>query len=110
MKSCILKDMITQTLTCKRCSKQFLVIEKEQKFLKDKDLPLPANCPSCRQLRRLQMRGERTLYKTTCQKCGKDIVVSYDPKKIEQTILCRKDYDQYFEENDAIISDPLPEA
>lgn len=55
------------------------------------------------------MRGERTLYKTKCHKCGKDIVVSFDPAKTEQTILCRKDYDQYFEENDPIIKDPLPE-
>jgi formylmethanofuran dehydrogenase subunit E len=54
-------------------------------------------------------RGERTLYKSKCSKCGKDIVVSYDPKKTSNTILCRKDYNEYFLENDPIIKDPLPD-
>ena len=96
--------------TCSKCSKQFLVIDHEQKFLQEKGLPNPTQCPSCRQLRRLMLRGGRTLYKATCQKCSKEIIVSYDPQKVTNTILCKKDYDQYFMENDTIIKDPLPEV
>ncbi len=94
---------------CKTCGKQFLVIEPEQKFLNDKHLPLPTICPADRQARRLALRGERVLYKTECQKCHKEIVVSYDPSKVQNAILCREDYDKYYEENDPIITDPLPE-
>lgn len=101
--------MTNITQKCGKCGKEFLIIDQEQKFLKDKNLALPTNCPSCRQLRRLQMRGERTLYRTKCQKCNKDIVVSFDPAKKEQMILCKTDYEKYFEENDPIISEPLPE-
>lgn len=101
---------MNQTQTCTKCGKQFITIEQEQKFLQDKNLPLPQNCPSCRQRRRLMLRGaERALYKTTCQKCGKEIIVAYDPAKVTNTILCKKDYDQYFLENDNIIKEPLPE-
>lgn len=101
-------DKITKH--CQKCKKQFLVIEQEQIFLAEKNLPLPDNCPSCRQIRRLSLRGaERILYKTTCQKCGKDIVVARDPKYTKNEIYCRKDYEQYFVENDPIITDPLPE-
>jgi len=103
--------MPNQTLTCSKCGKQFLVIEQEQKFLTEKNLPLPTNCPSCRQLRRLTLRGaDRTLFKTTCQKCGQEIVVVHDPKTIKNPIYCRKDYEQYFVDNDPIITDPLPEV
>ena len=95
--------------TCAKCNKDFLIIDQEQEFLKQKNLALPANCPTCRQTRRLNLRGGRQLFKTTCQKCGKDIVTSYDPKKVKQVILCKEDYEKYFEENDPIIKDPLPD-
>jgi len=93
---------------CAKCDRKFLIIDQEQKFLSEKNLTLPNQCPTCRQTRRLMLRGERTLYKTKCSKCGTEIVVSYNPKTTSNTILCRKDYDQYFLENDPIIKDPLP--
>lgn len=101
--------MANITQTCAKCTKAFLVIDQEQEFLKQKSLPLPKNCPTCRQLRRLSLRGDRALYKTRCQKCQQDIIVSYDPQKVQNKILCRKDYEQYYMENDPIIKDPLPE-
>lgn len=101
--------MANITQTCALCGKAFNVIDQEQAFLKEKGLPLPANCPGCRQMRRLSLRGERALYRAKCQKCGKDIIVSYDPAKVQNMILCKQDYDKYYEENDPIISDPLPE-
>jgi transposase-like protein len=101
--------MASQTATCADCGKQFLIIDPEQKFLQDKNLPLPKNCPTCRQMRRLRLRGERQLYRTKCQKCQKDIVVSYDPSKVKNMILCKEDFGKFYEENDPIISDPLPD-
>jgi hypothetical protein len=100
----------SQTFTCDKCKKQFLVIEQEEKFLKEKGLPLPVNCHSCRQMRRLQLRGGRQLYRTKCQQCGKDIITSYDPQKATNKILCREDYDKYMSENDPIIQEPLPKS
>lgn len=101
--------MAAITQTCSRCQKQFHIIDPEQAFLKEKNLPLPTQCPTCRQMRRLSLRGSRQLFKTTCQKCGKDIIVSFDPKTVTNPIFCRKDYDQFFTENDPMIQDPLPE-
>ena len=81
------------TQTCPKCSKQFLVIEQEQKFLNDKNLPLPVHCPSCRQQRRLMLRGnDRTLYKAKCSKCGKGIIegMMVEPKTITFTFFVKK--------------------
>jgi hypothetical protein len=103
--------MATVTITCAKCKKQFLIIDQEQAFLESKKFPLPEYCPSCRQLRRLSLRGaERMLYKTQCQKCARDIVVARDPKTTKNAIYCRQDYEQYFNENDPIINEPLPEV
>ncbi len=100
--------MASVTQTCTHCGKQFLVIEEEQAFLKQKGFPLPAMCPACRQQRRLALRGGRKLYKTTCQKCNKEIVVSFDPERAQQAIYCKEDYDKFVMENDPIIDEPLP--
>lgn len=101
--------MANQSLTCVKCGKQFLVIEPEEKFLKEKGLPLPTHCASCRQTRRLMLRGnDRALFKTKCQQCGKEIVVSYDPNKIKNKILCHEDYDKWLTEHNTVIEDPLP--
>src|SRR3989344_2418677 len=92
---------------CSKCNKEFLVIDQEQEFLKQKNLPLPTNCPTCRQTRRLQLRGGRQLFRAKCQKCGKDIVVSFDPQRVKQAIYCKEDYEKFFMENDPIIKEPL---
>jgi len=108
-KSSILQKMANVTQTCNNCSKQFLIIDAEQAFLQKQGIPLPFMCPACRQARRTMLRGERKLYKATCQQCGKEIIVGYDPATVTQTILCREDYDKYYEENDPIIKEPLQE-
>jgi transposase-like protein len=92
---------------CAKCNKDFLIIDQEQEFLKQKNLSLSTDCPTCRQTRRLRLRGGRQLFKTKCQKCDKEIVVSYNPQKVRQTILCKEDYEKFFMENDPIIKDPL---
>lgn len=101
--------MANLTENCKTCSKQFLIIDQEQQFLQNKNLSLPTQCPECRQRRRLMLRGDRQLYKTTCQKCQKQIVVSYNPEKVKNPILCIEDYGRFFNENDPLINEPLPE-
>ena len=94
---------------CSKCNKEFLVIDQEQEFLKQKNLPLPTNCPTCRQTRRLQLRGGRQLFRAKCQKCSKDIVVSFDPQRVKQAIYCKEDYEKFLMENDPIIKEPLPD-
>lgn len=91
------------TQTCTQCGKKFLVIDVEQEFFKRKRLPLPTLCPTDRQARRLAGRGERTLYKTTCQQCRAQVITSYDPKTMTSPILYRQCYQAYFDQHDPVI-------
>lgn len=103
--------MASITATCTKCSKQFLIIDQEQAFLKEKNLSLPTMCPPCRQTRRLMLRGNaRELFKSKCEKCGKDIIVSFDPAKATSPIFCKQDYEQYLSDHDVLLTDPLPEG
>lgn len=88
--------------TCPLCSKDFWVIKPEQQFLKKMGLPVPTHCPSCREKRRLMSRGERNLYRTTCKKCSKNIIVTYNPETEKRQILCKTCYLDYSEKNSVL--------
>ena len=90
--------------TCVTCGKEFWVIKQEQEFLKKMNLPHPTNCPGCRETRRIKERGERSLYRTTCKQCNKNIIVTYDPQKETRMILCKKCYLDWFEKNPVLIT------
>lgn len=62
---------------CGACTRDFMIIDQESRFYQKKQLPLPANCPDCRQKRRLSLRNERKLYKRTCDQCKKEIISTY---------------------------------
>lgn len=87
---------------CAKCQKEFIIIDQEINFYKDKDYPLPKNCPSCRQKNRMARRNERELYGYECDNCSKQIVVAFDPSG-DQQIFCKKCYQEYMESNDCII-------
>ncbi|MBU0619237.1 zinc-ribbon domain-containing protein [Patescibacteria group bacterium] len=93
---------------CSQCNKDFLVVEPEQKFLKKKGLPLPENCPTCRQARRLALRSQRKLIRAQCDQCNKEFVTTLDPSS-KQKVYCRECYQDYYNKVDPIITDPLPE-
>jgi hypothetical protein len=50
-------------------------------------VPPPTWCPECRMKRKLIWRNERTLYKRTCDLCGKSIITMYHPKS-PYTVYC----------------------
>lgn len=103
--------MASNTKTCTKCQKQFLIIDQEQAFLRQKGLLAPVFCPACRQDRRLALRGvRRKLYKAACQKCGEQIITSYDPSTVHTApIFCNKDYWDFWATTDITIKEPLPE-
>ena len=77
--------------TCKNkaCAKEFIVIGQEVEFYKQKDLPLPDNCPACRHRQRMALRSEREMHKRTCDKCKQDMLSVY-PKDAPYTVYCQK--------------------
>lgn len=87
---------------CEKCGNEFLIINKEIEFYKEKDFPLPKKCPDCRLERRMNLRDKKQLLGYKCDNCNKDIVVAFEPEEGQQ-VFCKPCYQKYMQENDCIV-------
>jgi len=78
------------TKICTHCQAAFVIGSDEQAFIASIapviggerfELPLPSQCPRCRQQQRLVWRNERKLYRRTCDLTGQEVVSMYSPDK-----------------------------
>lgn len=71
---------------CTSCGSTFKITESDSALLNKiaasalelSSLPQPANCPDCRQQRRLARRNERSFHRVTCSLCKKKILSMYN--------------------------------
>jgi CxxC-x17-CxxC domain-containing protein len=94
--------MMALKAKCKECGNEFLIINKEVQFYKEKDFPLPELCPEHRLARRNSMRNKKELLGYKCDKCQKDIVIAFEPVDGQQ-VYCKTCFQQYMQENDCIL-------
>lgn len=93
---------MSQKQICLSCQKLFLIIDQEEKFLKENFWPLPTHCPDCRQARRMKLRNLRKFTKTFCDICHKEIIIAFD-RKPEDIVYCKEDYLKWDESSDHLI-------
>ena len=65
--------------TCANCKAEFTIEPEDFDFYDKMQVPAPTWCPQCRLVRRMLFRNERTLYRTTCQKCEAATLTIYHP-------------------------------
>lgn len=79
-----------QTLKCRDCGADFVWTAGEQEFYQQKGFAnAPVRCPACRQTKRAQMQGNRTMTQITCSQCGKTDEVPFVPRG-DRPVLCRE--------------------
>lgn len=71
--------MKSETKQCNKCKNGFVVDENDLNFYKRLEVPVPENCPTCRQQQRMLFRNFKTLYKRPSDKSGKMIISMYSP-------------------------------
>ncbi|MEK9181419.1 MAG: hypothetical protein AAB786_00120 [Patescibacteria group bacterium] len=64
---------------CQNCKKDFVIESDDFGFYKKMNVPMPENCPECRQQLRILHRNFKTLYKRPSSKSGKMLVSMYNP-------------------------------
>lgn len=79
--------MNLETKHCQNCKSQFVIEPEDFDFYSKIDVPPPTFCPECRLIRRLAYRNEKSLYRRTCDKCGKNII-SVFAKDTGLTVYC----------------------
>lgn len=85
---------------CKTCDKSYELTDTDLEFHKKISprfgeakcgMPLPTLCPSCRSMRRMVWRNERSLYENKCSLCDRAVVSIYSPDK-KFKVLCADCY------------------
>ncbi len=72
--------MNSQTKTCQNCKQDFTIEPEDFDFYTKIKVPPPTFCPECRMIRRLTWRNERSLFKRTCAKTGKQVITMFHPE------------------------------
>ena len=64
---------------CEKCKNEFKIDENDHIFYDRMKVPVPKNCPTCRQQQRMLFRNFKTLYRRPSSKSGKMIISMYNP-------------------------------
>jgi len=64
---------------CKKCNQDFVLDQDDFSFYEKMKVPVPENCPTCRQQQRTLFRNFKTLYKRPSDKSGDMIISMYSP-------------------------------
>src|SRR3989344_1805523 len=90
-KDSILKEIIE----CSDCGRSYKIVEGELDPLRKINLPVPHECPKCRENRRFARMNRPGMYNRNCDKCGAKIYTPYVPRRPE-IVYCVKCYQQEF--------------
>ncbi len=83
--------IINETLACIDCKKNYKIIQQELKYYRQKNIPIPRKCPSCRHQHRIKLRLPRCLFNNKCSNCEKEILTPFKPEQREK-VYCEKCY------------------
>lgn len=86
-------DILKAILKCVGCGKNYKIISAELDFYKRMNIPVPQECPLCRDRARIKSLNPIAIYKGKCAKCGKDMETSYAPER-KEIVYCEACYNQ----------------
>ncbi len=89
------ETILNETIGCSICSHAYKITRGELSLLTKMNLPLPHECPKCRENRRFSRLNPIKLYKRSCAKCNSTINTAFAPNRTE-VIYCEKCYQQEF--------------
>ncbi len=89
-------SILKETIECKTCGKGFRVIPMELKFLRERNLPLPRECPFCRiQEKFSQWVRDLRMIPRVCNLCGAKFETKYTEAEAP-VVYCKECYQKEF--------------
>lgn len=86
-------DILKAILKCEGCGKNYQIIPMELQFLQRFNLPIPMECPACRDRKRFMQLNSMVIYDRSCARCNKQMQTSYAPERPE-IVYCEYCYQQ----------------
>jgi hypothetical protein len=87
------ESILKESIECMSCSKPYNIARGEFDLLRKLELPLPHECPKCRENKRFDRMTLPKLYDRKCDKCGLELRSPYAHGRPE-IIYCEKCYKQ----------------
>ena len=103
IKSSDLPDTINETgelilkevIECSNCSRSYKIVQGELNLLRKMGLPVPRECPKCRENARFARMTKPGMHHRDCNKCGINIYTPYS-KEDPRIVYCVKCYQAEF--------------
>ena len=87
--------VLEEIIECSSCKRGYKIIQGELELLHKLELPLPRECPKCREDQRFALENKPGMHHRNCAKCGEKIYTPYPPED-PRIVYCVKDYQALF--------------
>lgn len=88
-------SILDQVIECEECKRAYKIVQGELGLLRKMGLPVPHECPKCRENKRFARMTKPGMYHRNCAKCGVEIYTPYPPED-PRIVYCVKDYQAEF--------------
>ncbi len=89
------ETILNEVIRCGGCGRGYKIVQGELDLLRKMNLPIPHECPKCRESKRFDRLNKPKLYNRNCAKCNADIYTPYSSDRPE-IVYCIKCYQQEF--------------
>ncbi|MBP6883612.1 MAG: hypothetical protein KBC06_00020 [Candidatus Pacebacteria bacterium] len=84
-------SILQEIIECMSCTRGYKIVSGELELLRKMNLPVPHECPKCRESRRFSRMNRPGMYHRNCAKCEAPIYTPYAPERPE-IVYCAKCY------------------
>ncbi|MEI7709545.1 MAG: hypothetical protein WCI76_02420 [bacterium] len=89
------ESILNEVIQCGECGRGYKIVQGELNLLRKMGLPIPHECPKCREHSRFARLHKPQLHHRTCAKCNVEIYTPYAPED-PRIVYCVKCYQQEF--------------
>jgi hypothetical protein len=88
-------EILQEVIECDNCKRGYRIITGELELLRKLNLPVPHQCPKCRENARFARMTKPGMHHRSCDKCKKEIYTPYSPED-PRIVYCVSCYQQEF--------------
>jgi hypothetical protein len=89
------ESILKEVIECDNCRRGYQILKGELDLLRKMELPVPHECPKCRENARFVRMTKPKMYHRNCAKCNEPIYTPYAPED-PRIVYCVKDYQAEF--------------
>jgi hypothetical protein len=81
------ENILNEVIECGNCGRGYKIVEGEYDLLRKMGLPVPHECPKCRENARFARMTKPGMHHRKCDKCKKEIYTPY-PSEDKRIVYC----------------------